>query len=47
MVDFIFPIRRSVDDHIDVIEDIIDNKRIETESDSIIDFTEVNPFGEA
>ena len=28
-------------------EDIIDNKRIETESDSIIDFTEVNPFGEA
>jgi hypothetical protein len=28
-------------------EDIIDNNRIETESDSIIDFTEVNPFGEA
>lgn len=27
-------------------EDIIDNKRIETESDSIIDFTETNPFGE-
>jgi len=28
-------------------EDIIDNFRIETESDSIIDFTETNPFGEA
>lgn len=28
-------------------ENIIDNTRIETESDSIIDFTEVNPFGEA
>lgn len=28
-------------------EDIIDNNRIETESDSIIDFTEHNPFGEA
>jgi hypothetical protein len=27
-------------------EDIIDNKRIETEGDSIIDFTETNPFGE-
>lgn len=27
-------------------EDIIDNTRIETESDSIIDFTEHNPFGE-
>ena len=27
-------------------EDIIDNARIEGESDSIIDFTEVNPFGE-
>ena len=27
-------------------EDIQDNYRIETESDSIIDFTEVNPFGE-
>jgi hypothetical protein len=27
-------------------EDIQDNNRIETESDSIIDFTEVNPFGE-
>ena len=27
-------------------EDIIDNNRIETESDSIIDFTEANPFGE-
>lgn len=27
-------------------EDIIDNKRIQTEGDSIIDFTEVNPFGE-
>jgi len=27
-------------------EDIIDNSRIESESDSIIDFTEVNPFGE-
>ena len=28
-------------------EDIIDNFRIETESDSIIDFSESNPFGEA
>ena len=28
-------------------EDIIDNARIEGESDSIIDFTETNPFGEA
>lgn len=27
-------------------EDIVDNTRIETESDGIIDFTEVNPFGE-
>jgi len=27
-------------------EDIQDNNRIETESDSIIDFTETNPFGE-
>lgn len=30
-----------------VYEDITDNFRIETESDSIIDFTETNPFGEA
>jgi hypothetical protein len=30
----------------DAFEDIIDNTRIESESDSIIDFTEVNPFGE-
>ena len=28
-------------------EDVIDNNRIETESDAIIDFTEHNPFGEA
>jgi len=28
-------------------EDIVDNNRIETESDSILDFTEKNPFGEA
>ncbi len=28
-------------------EDVIDNFRIETEADSIIDFTEANPFGEA
>jgi hypothetical protein len=27
-------------------EDIQDNARIESESDSIIDFSEVNPFGE-
>jgi hypothetical protein len=27
-------------------EDIIDNKRIQTEGNSIIDFTETNPFGE-
>ena len=29
-----------------VFEDIQDNNRIETEADSIIDFTETNPFGE-
>jgi hypothetical protein len=28
-------------------EDIVDNNRIETESDAILDFTEHNPFGEA
>ena len=28
-------------------EDIVDNNRIQDESDSIIDFSEVNPFGEA
>ena len=27
-------------------EDVIDNNRIESESDSILDFTETNPFGE-
>jgi hypothetical protein len=27
-------------------EDIVDNNRIQTESDSILDFTETNPFGE-
>jgi hypothetical protein len=27
-------------------EDIMDNQRIEAESDGIIDFTETNPFGE-
>ena len=27
-------------------EDIVDNTRIESEADSIIDFTEINPFGE-
>ena len=27
-------------------EDIVDNSRIESESDNIIDFTEINPFGE-
>jgi hypothetical protein len=31
----------------DAFEDIVDNNRIEGESDSIIDFSEVNPFGEA
>ena len=31
----------------DAFEDIIDNNRIEGESDSILDFTEHNPFGEA
>jgi hypothetical protein len=31
----------------DAFEDIIDNTRIETEADGIIDFTENNPFGEA
>jgi hypothetical protein len=30
----------------DAFEDIVDNNRIETESDGIIDFTEHNPFGE-
>ena len=28
-------------------EDVVDNNRIETEADAIIDFTEHNPFGEA
>ena len=28
-------------------EDIIDNNRIQSESNNIIDFTEINPFGEA
>ena len=28
-------------------EDIVDNARIESESDGILDFTEHNPFGEA
>ena len=31
----------------DAFEDIVDNNRIENESDAIIDFTEHNPFGEA
>ena len=31
----------------DAFEDVVDNNRIETESDSVIDFTEHNPFGEA
>jgi hypothetical protein len=31
----------------DAFEDIIDNSRIESEADSIIDFSEHNPFGEA
>jgi len=31
----------------DIFEDIADNVRIETESDSILDWTERNPFGEA
>lgn len=30
----------------DAFEDIVDNNRIEGESDSIIDFSEINPFGE-
>jgi len=30
-----------------VFEDIVDNARIESESDAIIDWTEKNPFGEA
>lgn len=30
-----------------VFEDIVDNNRIETESDSILDWSETNPFGEA
>lgn len=28
-------------------EDVVDNNRIESESDAILDFTESNPFGEA
>jgi hypothetical protein len=28
-------------------EDIVDNSRVETEADEILDWTEVNPFGEA
>lgn len=31
----------------DAFEDVVDNNRIETESDGILDFTEKNPFGEA
>jgi hypothetical protein len=31
----------------DAFEDIVDNNRIETESDGILDWTETNPFGEA
>ena len=31
----------------DAYEDVIDNKRIEDESDGILDWTERNPFGEA
>jgi hypothetical protein len=27
-------------------EDVVDNARIESEADGIIDFTEHNPFGE-
>ena len=27
-------------------EDVVDNNRIETEADAVIDFTEINPFGE-
>jgi len=30
----------------DAFEDIVDNNRIQTESDSILDWTETNPFGE-
>ena len=30
----------------DAFEDIVDNTRIESEADNIIDFTEINPFGE-
>ena len=29
-----------------VFEDINDNSRIQSEADAIIDFTEINPFGE-
>ena len=28
-------------------EDIVDNNRVETEADAILDWTERNPFGEA
>lgn len=31
----------------DAFEDIVDNNRIETEADGILDWTETNPFGEA
>jgi hypothetical protein len=31
----------------DVFSDIVDNNRVETEADSILDWTERNPFGEA
>ena len=27
-------------------EDVVDNNRIQTEADAVIDFTEINPFGE-
>ena len=28
-------------------QDIVDNNRVETEADAILDWTERNPFGEA
>ena len=42
----IWTINTIADKFDDAFEDIQDNNRIETEADSIIDFSETNPFGE-
>jgi hypothetical protein len=37
----------TADTYNNVFEDIVDNTRIQTESNAVIDWTEKNPFGEA